>query len=237
VLEENEMESWQKLIRVLTHEIMNSLTPIISLSETLEEYLPEELSSSEFSEKTESTESTALLRQGLQTIHRRSGGLLEFMKNYRKVALVPQPLCSDVKAEELVSALMPLFISTEHITYRFALQHPDRLLHIDRTQMEQVLINLLKNATEACAHTSDTVVTLTDSIDEATGRYCLHVTDNGPGILPEVQEKIFIPFFTTKPQGSGIGLALSRQIVRLHRGTLSVASVEGCTRFTVTFAI
>ena len=237
VLEENEMESWQKLIRVLTHEIMNSLTPIISLSETLEEYLPEELSSSEFSEKTESTESTALLRQGLQTIHRRSGGLLEFMKNYRKVALVPQPLCSDVKAEELVSALMPLFISTEHITYRFALQHPDRLLHIDRTQMEQVLINLLKNATEACAHTSDAVVTLTDSIDEATGRYCLHVTDNGPGILPEVQEKIFIPFFTTKPQGSGIGLALSRQIVRLHRGTLSVASVEGCTRFTVTFAI
>ena len=233
VLEENEMESWQKLIRVLTHEIMNSLTPIISLSETLEEYLPEELSSSEFSEKTESTESTALLRQGLQTIHRRSGGLLEFMKNYRKVALVPQPLCSDVKAEELVSALMPLFISTEHITYRFALQHPDRLLHIDRTQMEQVLINLLKNATEACVHTSDAVVTLTDSIDEATGRYCLHVTDNGPGILPEVQEKIFIPFFTTKPQGSGIGLALSRQIVRLHRGTLSVASVEGCTRFTV----
>ena len=233
VLEENEMESWQKLIRVLTHEIMNSLTPIISLSETLEEYLPEELSSSEFSESTESTESTALLRQGLQTIHRRSGGLLEFMKNYRKVALVPQPLCSDVKAEELVSALMPLFISTEHITYRFALQHPDRLLHIDRTQMEQVLINLLKNATEACAHTSDAVVTLTDSIDEATGRYCLHVTDNGPGILPEVQEKIFIPFFTTKPQGSGIGLALSRQIVRLHRGTLSVASVEGCTRFTV----
>ena len=233
VLEENEMESWQKLIRVLTHEIMNSLTPIISLSETLEEYLPEELSSSEFSEKTEKTESTALLRQGLQTIHRRSDGLLEFMKNYRKVALVPQPLCSDVKAEELVSALMPLFISTEHITYRFALQHPDRLLHIDRTQMEQVLINLLKNATEACAHTSDAVVTLTDSIDEATGRYCLHVTDNGPGILPEVQEKIFIPFFTTKPQGSGIGLALSRQIVRLHRGTLSVASVEGCTRFTV----
>ena len=233
VLEENEMESWQKLIRVLTHEIMNSLTPIISLSETLEEYLPEELSSSEFSEKTENTESTALLRQGLQTIHRRSGGLLEFMKNYRKVALVPQPLCSDVKAEELVSALMPLFISTEHITYRFALQHPDRLLHIDRTQMEQVLINLLKNATEACVHTSDAVVTLTDSIDEATGRYCLHVTDNGPGILPEVQEKIFIPFFTTKPQGSGIGLALSRQIVRLHRGTLSVASVEGCTRFTV----
>ena len=233
VLEENEMESWQKLIRVLTHEIMNSLTPIISLSDTLEEYLPEELSSSKFSEKTESTESTALLRQGLQTIHRRSGGLLEFMKNYRKVALVPQPLCSDVKAEELVSALMPLFISTEHITYRFALQHPDRLLHIDRTQMEQVLINLLKNATEACAHTSDAVVTLTDSIDEATGRYCLHVTDNGPGILPEVQEKIFIPFFTTKRQGSGIGLVLSRQIVRLHRGTLSVASVEGCTRFTV----
>ena len=103
--------------------------------------------------------------------------------------------------------------------------------------MVQVLIKLLKNATEACAHISGAVVTLTDNIDEATGRYCLHVTDNGLGILPEVQEKIFISFFTTKPQGSGIGLALWRQIIRLRRGTLSVASVEGCTRFTVTFAI
>ena len=218
VLEDNEQQSWQKLIRVLTHEIMNSLTPIISLSETLEEYLPED---------------TDILRQGLQTIHRRSGGLLEFMKNYRKVALVPQPLIAEVRASELVNPLIPLFASTERITYRFALQQPDTLLHIDRTQMEQVLINLLKNATEACTNTPDAMVTLTDSIDPASVRYCLHVTDNGPGILPEVQERIFIPFFTTKPQGSGIGLALSKQIVHLHRGTLHVVSEAGHTCFTV----
>ena len=230
VLEENEMESWQKLIRVLTHEIMNSLTPIISLSETLEEYLPEELSSSEFSEKTESTESTALLRQGLQTIHRRSGGLLEFMKNYRKVALVPQPLCSDVKAEELVSALMPLFISTEHITYRFALQHPDRLLHIDRTQMEQVLINLLKNAAESGA----TKVSLTAEFTPNGRHIQFRVTDNGAGFAPEALQHLFTPFFTTKQGGQGIGLALCKQMVNNHGGTITAQSVEGAdTCFTV----
>ena len=228
VLEENEMEAWQKLIRVLTHEIMNSLTPIISLSQTLEGYCQ-----GDDVGKVQDTDDVAILRQGLQTIHRRSGGLLEFMKNYRKVALVPQPMCSDVSVAELVESLKPLFVSTEAITFRFELSHPDVVLRIDRTQMEQVLINLLKNAAEACVHTSDAVVTLTDDIDDCIHRYSLHVTDNGPGILPEVQEKIFIPFFTTKPQGSGIGLALSRQIVRQHRGTLRVVSAKGCTRFTV----
>lgn len=254
VLEENEMLSWQKLIRVLTHEIMNSLAPIISLSETLEGCLPsgaehpvhseysESSDCSEYSEKKENseetaaTESTAILRQGLQTIHRRSHGLLEFMKNYRKVALVAQPVLAEMSAAQLIEPLMPLFVSTERITYRYQLAHPDTLLLIDRTQMEQVLINLLKNATEACAQTPNAVVALTDSIDTASGYYQLHVTDNGPGILPEVQEKIFIPFFTTKPQGSGIGLALSKQIVHMHHGSLRVVSQEGSTCFTLELA-
>lgn len=254
VLEENEMLSWQKLIRVLTHEIMNSLAPIISLSETLEGCLPGSLehpAHTEYSESSDcpecsekkenskeaaTTESTVILRQGLQTIHRRSHGLLEFMKNYRKVALVAQPVLAEMSAAQLIEPLMPLFVSTERITYRYQLAHPDTLLLIDRTQMEQVLINLLKNATEACAQTPNAVVTLTDSIDTASGYYQLHVTDNGPGILPEVQEKIFIPFFTTKPQGSGIGLALSKQIVHMHHGTLRVVSQEGCTSFTLELA-
>lgn len=257
VLEENEMLSWQKLIRVLTHEIMNSLAPIISLSETLEGCLPGSLehpAHSEYSEHSErfelsanferkenseeaaATESTAILRQGLQTIHRRSNGLLEFMKNYRKVALVAQPVLAEMSAAQLIEPLMPLFVSTEHITYRYQIAHPDTLLLIDRTQMEQVLINLLKNAAEACAQTPNAVVTLTDSMDSASGYYRLHITDNGPGILPEVQEKVFIPFFTTKPQGSGIGLALSKQIVHLHHGTLRVVSQEGATCFTLELA-
>lgn len=258
VLEENEMLSWQKLIRVLTHEIMNSLAPIISLSETLEgclpgslehpahsEFLefPENSDCSEYSEEKENSEeiaaaeSTAILRQGLQTIHRRSHGLLEFMKNYRKVALVAQPVLAEMNVAQLIEPLMPLFVSTEHITYRYQIAHPDTLLLIDRTQMEQVLINLLKNATEACAQAPNAVVTLTDSMDSASDYYQLHITDNGPGILPEVQEKIFIPFFTTKPQGSGIGLALSKQIVHLHHGTLRVVSQEGATCFTLELAV
>lgn len=250
VLEENEMLSWQKLIRVLTHEIMNSLAPIISLSETLEGCLPsgaEHFVHSEYSESSDcpecsekkensegtAAESTVILRQGLQTIHRRSHGLLEFMKNYRKVALVAQPVLAEMSAAQLIEPLMPLFVSTERITYRYQIAHPNTLLLIDRTQMEQVLINLLKNATEACAQSPNAVVALTDSIDTASGYYQLHVTDNGPGILPEVQEKIFIPFFTTKPQGSGIGLALSKQIVHMHHGSLRVVSQEGCTSFTL----
>ena len=258
VLEENEMLSWQKLIRVLTHEIMNSLAPIISLSETLEGCLPGSLEHpalSEYSEHSErfelsanferkenseeaaATESTAILRQGLQTIHRRSHGLLEFMKNYRKVALMAQPVLAEMNVAQLIEPLMPLFVSTEHITYRYQIAHPDTLLLIDRTQMEQVLINLLKNATEACAQAPNAVVTLTDSMDSASDYYQLHITDNGPGILPEVQEKIFIPFFTTKPQGSGIGLALSKQIVHLHHGTLRVVSQEGATCFTLELAV
>ena len=253
VLEENEMLSWQKLIRVLTHEIMNSLAPIISLSETLEGCLPsgaehpvhseysESFDCPECSEKKENSEgtaaeSTAILRQGLQTIHRRSHGLLEFMKNYRKVALVAQPVLAEMSAAQLIEPLMPLFVSTERITYRYQIAHPNTLLLIDRTQMEQVLINLLKNATEACAQSPNAVVALTDSIDTASGYYQLHVTDNGPGILPEVQEKIFIPFFTTKPQGSGIGLALSKQIVHMHHGSLRVVSQEGSTCFTLELA-
>lgn len=253
VLEENEMLSWQKLIRVLTHEIMNSLAPIISLSETLEGCLPGSLEHPVHSEYSESSdcpecsekkensegtaaESTVILRQGLQTIHRRSHGLLEFMKNYRKVALVAQPVLAEMSAAQLIEPLMPLFVSTERITYRYQIAHPNTLLLIDRTQMEQVLINLLKNATEACAQSPNAVVALTDSIDTASGYYQLHVTDNGPGILPEVQEKIFIPFFTTKPQGSGIGLALSKQIVHMHHGSLRVVSQEGSTCFTLELA-
>jgi signal transduction histidine kinase len=194
---------------------------------------PECSEKKENSEEAAATESTVILRQGLQTIHRRSHGLLEFMKNYRKVALVAQPVLAKMSAAQLIEPLMPLFVSTERITYRYQLAHPDTLLLIDRTQMEQVLINLLKNATEACAQTPNAVVALTDSIDTASDYYRLHVTDNGPGILPEVQEKIFIPFFTTKPQGSGIGLALSKQIVHMHHGSLRVVSQEGCTSFTL----
>jgi signal transduction histidine kinase len=222
VLERNEMEAWQKLIRVLTHEIMNSITPIISLSETL-------------SERTASAQSTpqdyALMLQAMQTIHRRSYGLLEFVENYRRLTRIPTPVRTHIAVAELFAGLKELF-PEEGI--RFEMPPVSISVCIDRTQIEQILINLLRNAQDACAAKTDTniCVRAASTIKSVT----LSVSDNGGGILPDVVDKIFIPFFTTKPSGSGIGLSLCKQIMTLHEGSIHVQSQwEKGSCFVLTF--
>lgn len=138
ILERNEMDAWQKLIRVLTHEIMNSITPIISLSETLSER--------EMNEK-----NYPIMKQGMQTIHRRSKGLLEFVENYRKLTRLPSPVRRPVSVRELLLDLHKLY-PEEYI--HIELPQQDRIIQIDRAQIEQVLINLIKNAMEACGKSS-----------------------------------------------------------------------------------
>jgi signal transduction histidine kinase len=209
-LERNEMEAWQKLISVLTHEIMNSLTPILSISETLSE------GSKEYS----------IMLQAMQTIHRRSKGLLEFVENYRRLTRLPQPVRTEVPIRELFADLQKLYPQPcVHIEFPAS----DRTLFVDRTQIEQVLINLLKNALEATERIEKPVITVRASfaLPYAPYRCTLTVCDNGEGILPEVQDKIFVPFFTTKPSGSGIGLSLCKQILTLHGGVISVSSERG----------
>lgn len=210
VLERNEMEAWQKLIRVLTHEIMNSITPIISLSETLSER--------EMSEK-----NYPVMRQGMQTIHRRSKGLLEFVENYRKLTRLPAPVRRPVAVRELLQDLQKLF-SEEYI--RIELPETDRILQIDRTQIEQVLINLIKNAKEACSRKEHPRIEV-KMLPALSWQCLITVSDNGEGILPEVQDKIFVPFFTTKPSGSGIGLSLCKQVMNRHGGNITVQSTVG----------
>ncbi|MDD3038586.1 ATP-binding protein [Bacteroides sp.] len=223
VLERNEMEAWQKLIRVLTHEIMNSITPIISLSETLSERgIPEQLSEKEYS----------IILQAMQTIHRRSKGLLEFVENYRRLTRIPTPVCSRISITELLIDLKKLFIEKQ-----FYIEIPplDLFLYADRAQIEQVLINLLKNANEACSKKTDKSIRIQAS-SHTTGIITLTVSDNGEGILPEVLDKIFVPFFTTKTSGSGIGLSLCKQIITQHKGSISVKSEVGKgSSFTLTF--
>lgn len=210
VLERNEMEAWQKLIRVLTHEIMNSITPIISLSETLSER--------EMTEK-----NYPVMRQGMQTIHRRSKGLLEFVENYRKLTRLPAPLRRPVSVSELLQDLQKLF-PEEYI--RIEMPETDRTLQIDRTQIEQVLINLIKNAKEACSKQEHPLIEV-KVVPVFSWQCLITVSDNGGGILPDVQDKIFVPFFTTKPSGSGIGLSLCKQIMNRHGGNITVKSTVG----------
>lgn len=211
VLERNEMEAWQKLIRVLTHEIMNSITPIISLSETLSERgIPKQPNEKEYS----------IMLQAMQTIHRRSKGLLDFVENYRRLTRIPTPVRSNISITELCMDLKKLF-PEEYIHFEIA--SSELSLYIDRAQIEQVLINLLKNAREACSKQSDKNIRVEIATSPA-GNKILTVADNGEGILPDVLDKIFVPFFTTKTTGSGIGLSLCKQIMTLHEGSINVKS-------------
>lgn len=199
VIEETEIEAWQKLVSVLTHEIMNSLTPIIGLSE----------SADGMDERADSA---------LAVIHRRSKGLLEFVNNYRKLTRIPQPQMESVPVQEYFNDLEQFY--GDRIRCNVS---PSALkIYADPRQLMQVLVNLVKNASEA----SNGVIELNAS-RMADGNIEISVRDYGHGILPEVMDSIFVPFFTTKPQGSGIGLSLCKQIVKQHRGRLQVKSSPG----------
>ena len=215
ILEENEMEAWQKLVRVLTHEIMNSITPIISLSDTLCERAIQQ-----------GMEEESLMLQGMKTIHRRSKGLMVFVENYRKLSRLSTPMLVPVEVGELLGDIKKLFPSSK-VRYIYKVEDESRKLMIDRSQMEQVLINLLKNAGEACMDQPNPEVVVETDYQAENHIFRLSVTDNGCGILPEVVDRIFIPFFTTKPTGSGIGLSLCKQIMTLHGGSIRVKSELG----------
>ena len=222
-LSDKESESWNKLSHVLTHEIMNSIAPIISLSETLSERAVQNgMNERDYN----------IMLQGMQTIHRRSKGLLEFVENYRRLTRIPTPVCTKVSITELCMDLKKLF-PEEYI--HFEIPSSDLTLYIDRAQIEQVLINLLKNAREACGRQSDKDIRVEVIISPA-GNKLLTVSDNGEGILPDVLDKIFVPFFTTKTSGSGIGLSLCKQIMTLHEGSINVKSESGKgSKFILTF--
>ena len=232
-LEEQEMEAWQKLIRVLTHEIMNSITPISSLASTVRGFLPDSAGASSLEPETLSDVHTAL-----QTIQSRSEGLLHFVEAYRQLTHISRPDFQIFQVSELFARivfLMQAECDKNDIALHTAIDPRTLELTVDPDLIEQVLINLMRNAVQALAGRPNARVDLSAQLD-GRGRVIIRVQDNGPGILEDVQERIFIPFFTTKRDGSGIGLALSRQIMRVHRGTISVQSrPEEETVFTLRF--
>jgi len=238
VLEEQETEAWQKLIRVLTHEIMNSITPIASLSSTLDLMLKGMVPQGTDAPLKIDRESVSEIQEALQTINKRSTGLLHFVNTYRNLTRIPIPnfrLCSVRELFENIEKIMEEEIRKCGFEFILSVDPESLELTADEQLIEQVLINLLKNAMHALIGRQSGKIQLLAFMNKR-GRITLQVVDNGPGILKDVLDKIFIPFFTTKPSGSGIGLSLSKQILRLHNATITAHSEpEVETVFTMTF--
>lgn len=223
-LDETESKAWQKLLSVMTHEIMNSVAPISSLAETLKNRL--HVSAAQLNDDNHTLED---LEIGIDTIKRRSEGLLKFAETYRSLNKINTLNLQKVYLRELfgnIHQLMQPTFEQKHIELEIILRDPDLAMQADPSLMEQVLINLVVNAIEAVKDRPQPRIILTAD-HTLNKKVVLKVIDNGTGIPEELLDKIFIPFFSTKKQGSGIGLSLCKQIVMLHRGTLQVQSVEG----------
>lgn len=223
MVEEAEAVAWQKLISVLTHEIMNSIAPIISLSETLSER--------EMGNKDES-EDYKIMKQAMEAIHRRSVGLLSFVENYRKLTRLPQPVLQPIALKPMLTSLQQL-TSSYGISFTFDVYPEQLILKADKGMVEQLLLNLLKNAKEACEGIENPIIEI--KAEKIGNSIKITVSDNGQGIVPEARDKIFIPFYSTKAKGSGIGLSLCKQIVVRHGGKMSLNSDNNLTKFSAEF--
>jgi two-component system, NtrC family, nitrogen regulation sensor histidine kinase NtrY len=224
-LDETESKAWQKLLSVMTHEIMNSVAPISSLAETLKHRLKQNNN-----KKTEAELSSMDdLELGIDTIKRRSEGLLKFAETYRNLNKITTLNLKKVYVRDLfenMHQLMQPTLAQKNIELEIILKDPDLQLDADTNLVEQVLINLIVNAIEAVKDREEPRIILS-AYHAANRRTVVKVTDNGIGMPDEVVDKIFIPFFSTKKNGSGIGLSLCKQIMMLHRGNVQVQSVEG----------
>jgi len=224
-LEEKEMEAWQNLVRVLTHEIMNSITPIQSLAATVQDELNAQLANNQ-TIKGIPDEEIEDIHIAVQTIQKRSEGLIRFVQDFRNLTRTPKPKITTNKIRELLDQIVVLMqneIDKNGITLSVEVIPEDITFNVDKELIEQVLINLVKNAVQSFDEQDKKTIQL-KAFKTDKGRPIISVIDNGSGIDEEALQKIFIPFFTTKKKGSGIGLSLSRQIMRQHQGTLSVKS-------------
>ena len=221
-LNKSESEAWKKLLSVMTHEIMNSIAPITSLSETLQHEVQTKMDKSHYKLDLED------LNAGISSIMKRSDGLLKFAKTYRTLYKVSQINKSRIKVDELfknISDLMQPSLNQKHLSLKFINNDPKLELNIDAHLIEQVLINLILNARDACENQPGSKITV--STEKLRESIAIKIIDNGKGIPDEILDSIFVPFFSTKKTGSGIGLSLSKQIMMLHKGRIQVMSEEG----------
>lgn len=219
-LEQKELESYQKLIRVLTHEIMNSITPIASLSNTLNALLKE-------NEIQNNPELADQVTTGIEAIHDRSSNLLGFTESYRKLTRLPQPEIEKIKLDELIKhthTIVKSIPGADKISFKTGIE-PNVILKADPKMIEQVFVNIYKNAIEVMDKNQSPEIK-TNVFLTTNNRLQIEITDNGPGMKKDIAEKVFIPFYTTKQEGSGIGLSLCRQIILAHHGHIKAESEE-----------
>jgi len=220
-LSARESSAWRNLIRVLTHEIMNTLTPVTSLAQTTVDMLDDPDSADD-------------IREAITTIGRRSEGMIQFVSRYRELLHMPEPASEDIRVLELLQNVATLLQPTmEQVQISLTVAPESLEIFADRQLIDQVLINLVKNAGDALSEAKDAHIALSGKLD--LGRVIICVADNGPGIPAEDVDQVFIPFFTTKRDGSGIGLSLSRQIMTAHNGEIALETSEAGTTFRLVF--
>ena len=232
-LEQQEIESWQKLIRVLTHEIMNSITPIITLVATLTRIFRHK-DTGQIKAIGELTEhNLEKTMRGLDIIENRGNGLVHFVRNYRSVAILPKPEFQILNLNDMFTRIKELHEEIlEEKKIRVSIECPQSLhIQADGKLIDQVLINLFKNAMEAVNGIPAPKIRM--SAQNTDNQTVIEVEDNGAGITDYAMQHMFVPFFTTKEGGSGIGLSLSKQIIRMHGGSIGVQSSPGKTLFTI----
>ncbi|WOJ94775.1 ATP-binding protein [Congregibacter variabilis] len=235
-LDGNQLEAWQDLVRVLTHEIMNSITPVASLAKTSVDLLDD--AASKVTDHPDVVAELADVKHAVDTVARRSDSLMSFVSSYRRLTQIPAPQKSEFEVSDLFEAVARLADSeqeTPGLDLEFQIEPQNLKLVADRGMLEQVLINIVQNAQHALRERSGPRLLVRARLNRRRN-ICIDVIDNGPGISGELKRKIFVPFFTTKREGSGVGLALSRQIMIAHGGSISIAEADPQgAMFTLTF--
>jgi len=235
-LDDTQLQAWQDLVRVLTHEIMNSITPVASLAKTAVDLVDD--ASRKIEDHPDVVDELADVRDAVNTVASRSDGLMKFVSSYRRLTRLPPPAKTQFRLDDLFADVVKLSTVNwdEKGLSLITNIEPSQLdLFADRDMIEQMLINILQNSEHALADIADGRVSLMARLNKR-GHVTVEISDNGPGIPEDIIRRIFVPFFTTKREGSGVGLALSRQVMIAHGGTISVSTGDnGGARFTLVF--
>lgn len=235
-LDASQLQAWQDLVKVLTHEIMNSITPVASLAKTAVDLVAD--TKQQVGDQPEIQSDLDDIASAVTTVARRSEGLMTFVGSYRKLTRLPAPIKASLTVLALFEEIVEIVNQekeTSSIKFVLKVEPTDLEMNADRTMVEQMLINLVKNAQQATQGVENPVITLSAKINRR-GHVVIEIADNGHGVDEDIASKIFIPFFTTKKEGSGVGLALTRQVMNAHGGTIKVLkSSDGGALFNLVF--